>query len=161
MEGRPYMMRKRSNRVFALVLAILMIAPAVSLAQMDLLELYCPSCGYRERFMQGSDQWEEQRNVQNIIVVCERSGQIRNIKIPIDPGSPVHGEPCWPDNMEWVNRNCSAQNFPASLSLETHARCSPLPPTLKETFARLMEASAYKWPSSWAVNSCVTGFMSE
>ena len=87
------MMRKQSNRVFAPVLAILMIAPAVSLAQMDLLELYCPSCGYRERFMQGSDQWEEQRNVQTIIVVCERSGQVRNIKIPIDPGSPVHGEP--------------------------------------------------------------------
>jgi hypothetical protein len=87
------MMRKQSNRIFTLVLAILMIAPGVSLAQMDLLELYCPSCGYRERFMQGSDELEEQRNVQHIIVVCERSGQIRNIKIPLDPKSPVHGEP--------------------------------------------------------------------
>jgi hypothetical protein len=87
------MMRKQSNRICTLVLAILMIAPGVSLAQMDLLELYCPSCGYRERFMQGSDELEEQRNVQHIIVVCERSGQIRNIKIPLDPKSPVHGEP--------------------------------------------------------------------
>jgi hypothetical protein len=87
------MMRKQLNRVFVLVLAILMIAPGVSLAQTELLELYCPSCGYRERFMQGSDPWEEQRNVQNIVVVCERSGQIRNIKIPLDPRSPVHGEP--------------------------------------------------------------------
>ncbi len=86
-------MRKQSNRFFLLVLVILMIAPAVSLAQVDLLELYCPSCGYRERFVQGSDQWEEQRNIQNIIVVCERTGQIRTIKIPIDPKSPVHGEP--------------------------------------------------------------------
>lgn len=87
------MMRKQSNRVFVLVLAILMIAPGVSSAQMDLLELYCPSCGYREQFVQGSDPWEEQRNIQHIIVVCERTGQIRNIKIPIDPKSPVRGEP--------------------------------------------------------------------
>ncbi len=87
------MMGKQSNRVFVLVLAILMISPGMTLAQMDYLEVYCPSCGYRERFVQGSAPWEEQRNVQNIIVVCERAGQIRNIKIPIDPGSPVHGEP--------------------------------------------------------------------
>ena len=87
------MVRKQSKGICILVLAILIIPPGISLAQMDLLELYCPSCGYRERFMQGADAWEEQRNIQHIIVVCERAGQIRNIKIPLDPRSPVHGEP--------------------------------------------------------------------
>jgi len=93
MEGCRYMMRMLSNRALLPVLALLIILPGILWAQVDLLELYCPSCGYRERFMQGADAWEEQRNVQHIIVVCERSGQIRNIKIPLDPSSPVHGEP--------------------------------------------------------------------
>jgi hypothetical protein len=87
------MVRKQSSGVFALVLAILMIAPGVSLAQVEFLEFYCPSCGYHERFIQGSDPLEAQRNVQNIIVVCERSRQIRSIKIPLDPKSRVYGEP--------------------------------------------------------------------
>ncbi len=87
------MIKILSNKILATLLAMLTIAPAISVAQVDVLELYCPSCGYRERFMQGSDESEQQRNIQHIIVVCERTGQIRNVKIPVDPGIPVYGEP--------------------------------------------------------------------
>jgi len=87
------MIGRQSPKVLVLVLIIVAVSPIVSSAQVDILEFYCPSCGYRQQFFQGSDQWEQQRNVQHIIVVCERSGEIRNIKIPLDPRLPVHGEP--------------------------------------------------------------------
>jgi len=87
------MIKTLSSKLFVILLATLTIVPAVSVAQVEVLELYCPSCGYRERFMQGSDQLEQQRNIQHVIVVCERTGQIRNVKIPVDPGIPVYGEP--------------------------------------------------------------------
>jgi hypothetical protein len=87
------MIKKLSNKILMILLAILTISPGISVAQVDMLELYCPSCGYRERFMQGADPLEQQRNIQHIIVVCERTGQIRNVKIPVDPGIPVYGEP--------------------------------------------------------------------
>ena len=87
------MIKKLSNKILMILLAMLTIPPGISLAQVDMLELYCPSCGYRERFMQGADPLDKQRNIQHIIVVCERTGQIRNVKIPVDPGIPVYGEP--------------------------------------------------------------------
>jgi hypothetical protein len=63
------------------------------MAEGEILEFLCRSCGYKERFVQGADPSEEARNIQSIIVVCERKRQIRNIKIPVDPKLPVHGEP--------------------------------------------------------------------
>jgi hypothetical protein len=87
------MIKKLSNKILLILLALLTIPPAISGAQVELLELYCPSCGFRERFMQGADPVEQRRNVQHIIVVCERTRQIRNIKIPVNPGAPVYGEP--------------------------------------------------------------------
>jgi hypothetical protein len=68
-------------------------APLQAIAEGELLEFSCQSCGYRERFAQGFDQADEARNVQRIIVVCERNKQIRTIKIPLDPKLPVNGEP--------------------------------------------------------------------
>ncbi len=59
----------------------------------EILEIFCRACGFRERLVQGSNAEEEARNVQNIIVVCERTNQIRNIKIALDPNQPVTGEP--------------------------------------------------------------------
>ena len=81
--------------VVVAVLACLsvVLAPCPAASQGEIIEFQCPSCGYRERFIQGSDESERARNIQNIIVVCERAGQIRNIKVPIDPGAPAAGEP--------------------------------------------------------------------
>jgi hypothetical protein len=43
--------------------------------------------------VQGFNADDERRNVQSIIVVCERTREIRSIRIPIDPAAPVQGEP--------------------------------------------------------------------
>ncbi len=72
---------------------VLLLSPAQANAQGEIIEIICPSSGYSQRLPQGSTASEEARNVQQIIVVCERTGQIRNIKIPLDPAKPVEGEP--------------------------------------------------------------------
>lgn len=59
----------------------------------EVLEFYCPSCGYRAQFLQGAAQDDLARNLQHIVVVCEKSAEIRNVKVPIDPKAPVAGEP--------------------------------------------------------------------
>jgi hypothetical protein len=71
----------------------MLLAPAAVWSQVAVLDVYCPSCGYREKFVQGSDASDRGRNIQRIIVVCERAGQIRNIAIPLDPNLPVKDEP--------------------------------------------------------------------
>jgi hypothetical protein len=75
------------------IFGLLLASPAQVFSQMEVLEFHCPSSGYRERFVQGFDPREQERNVQNIIVVCERSGQIRSVKIPLDPKRQAVGEP--------------------------------------------------------------------
>jgi hypothetical protein len=77
----------------ALLLLIPFGAPGNCAAQGEALEVVCRGCGYRDRFMQGSSENEAARNVQQIIVVCERNSRIRNIAIAIDPNKPVQGEP--------------------------------------------------------------------
>ncbi len=77
--------------LFAAIMVLFAYTPA--LPEGEILEIFCRSCGFRERLVQGSNAEEEARNVQNIIVVCERTSQIRNIKIPVDPNQPVTGEP--------------------------------------------------------------------
>ncbi len=72
---------------------VLFVLPSLAYSQMEILEFYCPSSGHRERCIQGADPRDEERNVQQIIVVCERSGQIRSVKIPLDEKLPVRGEP--------------------------------------------------------------------
>ncbi len=84
----------KSSKAILLLAAILVLsAYTPALPEGELLEIFCRSCGFRERFVQGSDAQEEARNIQNIIVVCERASQIRNIKIPLNPNQPVTGEP--------------------------------------------------------------------
>ena len=80
-------------RVIVVVLAALWVAPALVLAEGEIIEFFCPSCDFRERFVQGFTEEERSRNVQHIIVVCERNGQIRNIKIALNPDLPVKHEP--------------------------------------------------------------------
>jgi len=71
----------------------LALVPGFVFSQGEIIEFSCPSCGYRERFVQGSSASDLARNVQQIIVVCERTREIRNIAIPIDPNKPSPGEP--------------------------------------------------------------------
>jgi hypothetical protein len=75
------------------LIATILINPAPSLARAQVIEFYCLSCGYSNRFMQGHTQQEAARNVQNLIVVCERSREIRQVKIALDPNRPVINEP--------------------------------------------------------------------
>ena len=84
---------KSSKAILPLAAVLVLLAYTPALPEGEILEIFCPSCGFRERFVQGSDAEAEARNVQNIIVVCERNSQIRNIKIPLDPNRPVVGEP--------------------------------------------------------------------
>jgi RNase P subunit RPR2 len=74
-------------------LVVTLFAPVTAWPEGEVLEFACRSCGYRERFVQGSSESDQARNVQQVIVVCERTGEIRNIAIPLDPQQPVHGEP--------------------------------------------------------------------
>lgn len=86
----------RFNTLAACILVIsaaLLCIPSQGAAEGEILEFFCQSCGYRERFAQGADQADEARNLQHIIVVCERTKQIRSIKIPLNPKLPVNGEP--------------------------------------------------------------------
>lgn len=83
-----------TNIQIALVAALaLTLFPTSALSDGEVLELACPSCGYREHLVQGFTADEQRRNVQSIIVVCERTREIRSIRIPIDPAAPVQGEP--------------------------------------------------------------------
>jgi len=67
--------------------------PTTAFGDGEILEFRCPSCGLKQRFAQGANEDDIARNVQTIIVVCERSRQIRTIQIPLDPAEPVRGEP--------------------------------------------------------------------
>jgi hypothetical protein len=62
-------------------------------SQGQVVELTCPSCGYVKRFAQGTTPDEKARNLQNVILVCERDNLIRNVRIPIDPNAPSKGDP--------------------------------------------------------------------
>lgn len=76
-----------------LLVAVCLLSGGNAHGQVEIIEFICESCGFHERFMQGADAADRARNVQHIIVVCERAGQIRTIKIPIDSRLPVEGEP--------------------------------------------------------------------
>ena len=84
---------KSIKAVLTLAATLVLSTPTSAFPEGEILEIFCRSCGFRERFVQGADPQEEARNVQNVIVVCERTGQIRNIKIPLHPDRPVVGEP--------------------------------------------------------------------
>lgn len=86
-------MLKKFYLLLTLTVSSICCTPTFTLAELTILELSCPSCGYRDRFAQGADDVDQSHNVQNIIVVCERNRQIRNVKIPLDPGSETPGEP--------------------------------------------------------------------
>jgi RNase P subunit RPR2 len=83
----------RASGGFCVLLATLLLIPATGRCQGEVLEFVCRSCGYRERLVQGANAADRARNVQHVIVVCERTGEIRDISIPIDPHRPVRGEP--------------------------------------------------------------------
>lgn len=82
----------REKTIYLLVLMILTL-PATALAQAEIIEVFCPTCGFRKRFIQGADTLDQAKNLQHLIVVCERAGLIRNITIPLDPNAPVGREP--------------------------------------------------------------------
>jgi len=86
-------MRRTTGTTVALFLITFVLSGGHAFGQVEVLELSCASCGYRERLIQGADASDRARNIQNIIVVCERAKQIRTIKIPIDPQTPVKDEP--------------------------------------------------------------------
>ena len=81
----------RSALILAIIVAFCCIVQS-AFAQVELVEIRCRS-GYAERFLQGASPEDEASNVQQIIVVCERNQQIRNIFIPIDPSQPAHNQP--------------------------------------------------------------------
>jgi len=86
-------MRNQSIGVLGVIFTLVSLAPCFVHAQAEIIEFYCPSCGFRERFVQGAAAEDRAKNVQSIIVVCERSQQVRNVKIPLDPKLPVRDEP--------------------------------------------------------------------
>jgi hypothetical protein len=90
--GTDLRILKMARPVAFFLAALLWISPVMAFAQGEIIEIVCQS-GERQRLAQGSTASEEARNVQQIIVVCERTAQIRTIKIPIDPARPVQGEP--------------------------------------------------------------------
>ncbi len=81
------------RRLIPAAVAALILWPASAFCQTEIVEIYCSSCGFRERFVQGADEEHARRNLQNVIVVCERSREVRTIQIPLDPESPVKGGP--------------------------------------------------------------------
>ncbi|MDQ7784275.1 MAG: hypothetical protein RDU20_15425 [Desulfomonilaceae bacterium] len=81
----------RKALIFALLAFI--SVPSTAFGDGEILELRCVSCGFRQRFPQGASPEDIAANVQTIIVVCERSREIRSIRIPLDPDEPVTGEP--------------------------------------------------------------------
>jgi hypothetical protein len=72
---------------------IVLLSPSDARPEGEILEFSCQSCGYKAQFVQGSSTEDLTRNIQHVIVVCERSAQIRNIKIALNPDVPVKGEP--------------------------------------------------------------------
>ena len=72
---------------------IVLLSLSDARAEGEILEFSCQSCGYKAQFVQGSNAEDLTRNIQHVIVVCERSGQIRSIKIPLNPDVSVKGEP--------------------------------------------------------------------
>ncbi|MFH0957651.1 MAG: hypothetical protein V1897_03015 [Pseudomonadota bacterium] len=86
-------MVNRTDLLLKSMIFFICLIPSVATAEVAVVELLCPSCAYRDRFVQGFDEIDQAHNVQSIIVVCERTRQIRNIKIPIDPGAETTGEP--------------------------------------------------------------------
>ncbi len=81
-------------RIFmSICLAVLLLCAVKGWGQAEMLEVFCPSCGYRARFVQGADQADAAKNVQHLIVVCERTREIRNILVPLNPEAPVHDVP--------------------------------------------------------------------
>jgi hypothetical protein len=83
----------RANRWFWVWLVVMLLTPMTAWSEGEIIEFVCQSCGYRERFVQGANESDQARNVQQVIVVCERTGEIRNIAIALDPNQPVQGEP--------------------------------------------------------------------
>ncbi len=81
------------QKALLLTLLAFITVPTTAFSDGEILEFRCPSCGLRQRFAQGADANDIARNVQTIIVVCERSHEIRTIRIPLDPAEPVKGEP--------------------------------------------------------------------
>ncbi|MEW6349683.1 MAG: hypothetical protein AB1646_11525 [Thermodesulfobacteriota bacterium] len=77
----------------SLCLVALSLSAGDGLCQVEMLEVFCQSCGFRGRFLQGADQEDAAKNIQHIIVVCERTREIRNIRIPLNPDAPVHDVP--------------------------------------------------------------------
>ena len=86
-------MTNRHHFLLIMMFWLIVSASVDARSEVAVIDVSCASCGYRERFIQGADGVDQAHNVQNIIVVCERTRQIRNIKIPIDPGAPSPGEP--------------------------------------------------------------------
>jgi hypothetical protein len=86
-------MRNQIIGLLGVIVSLASLAPSYVQAQAEVLELYCPSCGFRKRLVQGVVAEDRAKNVQSIIVVCERSQQVRTIKIPLDPKLPVRDEP--------------------------------------------------------------------
>ena len=90
--GRRRTMKEKCGKLFFIWL-ILCASATYSWSEGEILEFTCKSCGYRGQFVQGSSADDQARNIQHIIVVCERNGQIRSIRIPLKPDIPVTGEP--------------------------------------------------------------------
>lgn len=86
-------MTSRHHFLLIMMVGLILSVSVDARSEVAVIDVFCDSCGYRERFIQGSDGVDQAHNVQNIIVVCERTRQIRNIKIPIDPGVASPGEP--------------------------------------------------------------------
>jgi hypothetical protein len=86
----------RSMSLYVPFLATVLLLTAYSAPAFpdgEILEFMCSTCGYRQQFAQGFDQEDERRNVQSIVVVCERTHEIRTIKVALNPNAPVSGEP--------------------------------------------------------------------
>ncbi len=82
------MARKTAIIVFLACLGV----PLDAWPQAELVEIACPSCGYRQRFIQGSRPSDMGRNIEYLIVVCERSNTIRSVRVPLDPSAPVNSQ---------------------------------------------------------------------
>ena len=114
-------MRILNGALLCAVLALISIPTSVH-ADGEILEFSCPSCGYRQRLPQGSDAGDLERNVQSIIVVCERSREIRSIRIPLDPGGTgQRGNRSWHGSTVRESPNCWAGGFRVFSYPETHA----------------------------------------
>ncbi len=87
---------------------IVLLDPMDARSEGEILEFFCQSCGYKAQFVQGFSAEEQTRNIQHVIVVCERAGQIKNIKIPLNPDVRSKGSRSWRGNMGQVTRRCSA-----------------------------------------------------